>query len=110
MLCGNSTDLTSISLLAFTPIIPVKVYDNTDTQKGSIIDDNKGKSGVYRWVNKESGKSYVGSSTNLARRFKEYFNIFWLERYAMSIYKALLKYGYSGFKLEILEYCDPDKC
>lgn len=24
----------------------------------------------------------------------------------MVIYKALLKYGYSGFKLEILEYCN----
>jgi uncharacterized ubiquitin-like protein YukD len=24
----------------------------------------------------------------------------------MKIYKALLKYGYSNFKLEILEYCD----
>ena len=28
----------------------------------------------------------------------------------MRINKALLKYGYSGFKLEILEYCDPSKC
>lgn len=28
----------------------------------------------------------------------------------MTINKALLKYGYSGFKLEILEYCDPSKC
>jgi hypothetical protein len=28
----------------------------------------------------------------------------------MVIYKALLKYGYSGFKLEILEYCEPSNC
>ena len=27
----------------------------------------------------------------------------------MAIYKAILKYGYSEFSLEILEYCDPDK-
>jgi group I intron endonuclease len=26
----------------------------------------------------------------------------------MLIHRALLKYGYSGFKLEILEYCDKD--
>nr|QBM09680.1 hypothetical protein [Dactylella sp.] len=26
----------------------------------------------------------------------------------MAIARALVKYGYSGFKLEILEYCDPD--
>lgn len=25
----------------------------------------------------------------------------------MSINKALLKYGYSGFQLEIFEYCEP---
>ena len=25
----------------------------------------------------------------------------------MNINKALLKYGYSGFQLEILEYCEP---
>jgi len=24
------------------------------------------------------------------------------------IYKALLKYGYSSFKLDIIEYCKPD--
>lgn len=27
----------------------------------------------------------------------------------MLIHQALLKYGYSGFKLEILEYCDKEK-
>lgn len=26
------------------------------------------------------------------------------------IARSLLKYGYSGFKLEIIEYCEPDKC
>ena len=26
----------------------------------------------------------------------------------MIIYKALLKYGYAGFRLEILEYCSPE--
>jgi group I intron endonuclease len=28
----------------------------------------------------------------------------------MVIYKALLKYGYANFSLEILEYCEPSKC
>jgi group I intron endonuclease len=28
----------------------------------------------------------------------------------MAIYKALLKYDHSGFKLEILEYCEPGNC
>lgn len=28
----------------------------------------------------------------------------------MVICRALLKYGYSKFSLEILEYCDPENC
>jgi len=28
----------------------------------------------------------------------------------MAICRALLKYGYSNFSLEILEYCEPSKC
>jgi group I intron endonuclease len=39
----------------------------------------------------------------------QYYNIKYITRGAKSslICKALLKYGYSSFKLEILEYCDP---
>jgi group I intron endonuclease len=39
----------------------------------------------------------------------QYYNIKYITRAAKSslICKALLKYGYSSFKLEILEYCDP---
>jgi group I intron endonuclease len=47
---------------------------------------------------------------NLYIRFKNYFNISYLERETKKnnslIYRALLKYGYSSFKLDILEYCD----
>ncbi|OTA72098.1 hypothetical protein M434DRAFT_88603, partial [Hypoxylon sp. CO27-5] len=55
-----------------------------------------------------SGKSYIGSSKNLSLRFKQYFNYNHIShpKRNLRIYKALLKYGYSGFKLEILEYCD----
>jgi group I intron endonuclease len=58
-------------------------------------------------VHIESGKSYVGSATNLSIRFKQYFNYNHLTypKRNMIIYKALLKYGYAGFRLEILEYC-----
>jgi group I intron endonuclease len=30
--------------------------------------------------------------------------------YYMVINRALLKYGYAKFSLEILEYCEPSKC
>ena len=76
--------------------------------KGLIAKQNKGKSGIYRWVHKDSGKSYVGSSSKLNDRFRRYFNHSYLsssQRGASLICNALLKHGYMGFRLEILEYC-----
>lgn len=89
-------------------IEPVLIYTNPDEHKGLIAKQNKGKSGVYRWVHKDSGKSYVGSSSMLNDRFRRYFNHSYLsssKRGASLISKVLLKYGYAGFRLEILEYC-----
>lgn len=57
-----------------------------------------------------SNKSYIGSSVNLGRRLRSYYNPIYIShtsRKSMIINKALIKYGYSKFKLEILEYCDP---
>jgi len=84
-------------------------YTNADTQKEDILNDNKGKAGVYRWTNIDSGKMYVGSSVDLYRRFMDYYNIKYLTRAAKSslICKALLKHGYSKFNLDILEFCNP---
>lgn len=43
----------------------------------------------------------------VGRRFIRYFNISYLQnRGSLVINRALLKYGYSNFSLEILEYCD----
>jgi hypothetical protein len=58
---------------------PVSVYLNADQDKILILKENKGKCGVYLWTNLINGKSYVGSSISLYRRFKSYFNIFYLE-------------------------------
>jgi group I intron endonuclease len=49
---------------------------------------------------------WIGSSSNISRRLKDYYNLSYLEKSNMAIYKALLKYGYSNFSFEILEYCD----
>jgi group I intron endonuclease len=57
-----------------------------------------------------SGGWKVGSSSSNPRRLKEYFNINYLEfRKNMPICSALLKYGYSNFQLEILEYSTKNK-
>ena len=106
--------ISFISVTDFDPCflsgIPLLTYSNADTEKQSIFKDNKRKCGIYRWVNNLNGKSYVGSATNRICRFYQYYSFKTLEIYLKNrksaIYSALLKYGYSNFSLEILEYCD----
>lgn len=94
--------LSSQESLLTTAII---VYNNADTEKSKIISDNKGKAGIYLWTHKESGKNYVGSSSNLKTRLSQYFNINYLERNkTMYICNALKEHGYSAFSFSILEY------
>ena len=103
----GETNIRTISTSS-SELEPVLIYTNPDEHKGLIAKQNKGKSGVYRWVHKDSGKSYIVSSTMLNDRFRRYFNHSYLsssKRGASLICKALLKYGYAGFRLEILEYC-----
>jgi group I intron endonuclease len=99
--------LTGIQEIVFTSSIVV--YTNADTQKEAVLKDNKGKAGVYCWINIQSGKKYVGSSIDLWRRFMQYYNIKCITKTSKSSYicRALLKEGYSAFRIEILEYCDP---
>lgn len=81
--------------------------------KIDILSENEGKSGIYRWVHNLTGDSYVGSAVNIKRRLYQYYNVPYitsiLAKSISHIYRALLKYGYSSFTLEIIEYCDPDK-
>jgi len=92
-------------------IIPIHFYSNAYTQKEQICKDNKRKTGIYRWTNVVSGKNYIGSSVDLSIRFRYYLNTNFLKRQIdinnSKIYRALLKYGYSSFNLEVIEYCDP---
>lgn len=91
---------------------PFIAYSNADIDKFAILKDNKDKIGIYRWVNLDTGKSYVGSSRNLSARFKQYFNVNYLEREIKrnnsKIYRSLFKKGYSKFRIDILEYCEID--
>jgi len=90
---------------------PAMVYHDTYIDKTKILADNKGKSGIYLFTHKETGKKYIGSSFNLRRRFMEYFNPNYLEKANyMYISRAILKHGISCFSLAVLEYCEPEKC
>lgn len=83
-------------------------YNNAEKYKSLIYKENKNKSGIYRWTNLITGKSYVGSSNNLFLRFKKYYSPYHLKsslkRSKSIIYNSLLKNGYEKFKLDILEY------
>ena len=87
------------------------IYKDVHSLKKIILEENKGKSVIYRWVNKETGKSYVGSAVDLSKRFRIYYSLLSIEKFLNKsksyILSALLKDGYSKFTLEILEYCDP---
>jgi group I intron endonuclease len=75
--------------------------------KKLIIKENENKSGIYRWTNKYTGDTYIGQSINLSARFIHCFNTSYLtSKKQLIISRALIKYGYSGFSLEILEFCE----
>ena len=99
-LISNISDTTDVKLVS-----PVKSYGNAEASKKEVLKDNRGQSGIYRWVNNINGKSYVGSGVNLAKRLGSYYNKIELSRNPRPIQDALLKYGHSNFTLEILEYC-----
>lgn len=112
-----ANDSLYLSLIPFTlkgiKITPVKSYLNADLDKILIYKENNKKSGVYLWVNISNNNCYVGSSYNLSKRFTWYYSFNNLKRLlensASLIGRALLKYGYSGFRLYILEYCEGDQ-
>lgn len=99
----NSDDNRKINFLDIKPIVK---YNNADVDKVKIFADNRNKLGVYRWINNENGNTYVGSSISLSVRFYTYFSLRSLAKSNRPIDRALLKYGFSNFSLEILEYCD----
>jgi group I intron endonuclease len=90
---------------------PIKVYNNLKEDRVFILKEQRDKSGVYCFVNKINGHTYVGSSINLASRMRNYLNNTFLkskQNINMPIVKALLKYDQSNFSLLILEYVEPE--
>ena len=90
-----------------TPIL----YENAGRNRDLAIKQNRGKSGIYRWVHIESGKTYIGSSVDLSTRFSQYFNYNHISnpKLKIALYIAILSYGYTAFRLEVLEYCSREK-
>jgi excinuclease UvrABC nuclease subunit len=81
-------------------------YLNADEDKVNILAQNRGKTGVYCWTNKINGNIYIGGSVNLSVRMYNYYSLGSLVKSNRTIDKAILKYGFSNFRLDILEYSD----
>ena len=102
-----STHIRTYCTLPNTDNNPAKVYEDAYSMKNIIIKENIGKSGIYMLTNKLTGDIYVGQSSDISNRFKNYFNLSYLKsKKGLIISRALIKYGYSNFSLIILEYCN----
>jgi excinuclease UvrABC nuclease subunit len=85
---------TSFLIKVVEQIKPIKVYNNFKEDRLQLIKDQKDKIGVYCLVNLINGNIYIGSSTNLAVRMRNYLNNTFLKNKKnnnMPIIQALLK-------------------
>lgn len=62
-----------MSSVATKSTFGLKTYLDLEDRK-TIFRNNKGKSGIYRFVNLRDGKSYIGSSVDLTRRLRDYLS------------------------------------
>lgn len=60
--------------------------------------------GIYKITKKENGKSYIGQSNDIKRRFKEH-----QYKTDIPIELAIQKYGIDAFTYEIIEECLPEE-
>lgn len=64
-------------------------------------------SGLYKIVNKVNGKFYIGSSTNMPRRFDRHLNDLRKNKHDNNhLQNAWNKYGETNFSFEIYKKCD----
>jgi group I intron endonuclease len=98
-LSNNSLNINKINY--------VKIYENAYDNKKILLEENKGKSGIYMLANKLTNLIYIGQSKDISKRFIRYFNASYIKsKKSFKISRALIKYGYSNFSVRILEYCD----
>ena len=60
--------------------------------------------GIYKITNKKTGKSYIGQSNDIERRFKEHQQKGASSRIPLDV--AIQKYGKDTFDYEVIEECD----
>ena len=61
--------------------------------------------GIYKITNNLNGKSYIGYSIDIQRRWSQHKKM----KYRASIYDAFKKYGIENFSFEVIEECPREK-
>jgi group I intron endonuclease len=79
-------------------------FINIKESKSDILLNIKDKGGVYMFFNLINGNCYIGSSVNLARRFRIHINSVGSVKLPLPL--AINKYGPNNFVFLILQYCD----
>ena len=64
--------------------------------------------GIYIFKNNINGKCYVGQSIKLRSRIKDHLRNMQNHKLDLPIYRAIWKYGWHNFTLDILEAFIPD--
>lgn len=66
--------------------------------------------GIYRIYNKLNGKSYIGQSVNIEKRFREHFSSLGCGTHRSKHFQhAYSLYGHENFETQILEICNEDE-
>lgn len=59
---------------------------------------------IYRWVNNVNNKIYIGQTIHFYDRISQYKN----GKGTPLINRALQKYGFDNFDIDVMEYCQPE--
>lgn len=66
--------------------------------------------GIYKFTNKLTGKSYIGQSRNIHKRYIQHKNRYKDGRIENSYFHSMLRrFGFDGFEFEVLEECPVDE-
>src|SRR5205809_7718598 len=57
----------------------IKIYKNAFDMRKDILKENKSKSKIYILTNKLTNDIYIGQSTDISKRFKNYFNLSYIK-------------------------------
>ena len=71
----------------------------------------KAEPGIYKLTNIDTGKCYIGKSTNIKTRIADHFkSSIGIKSIAdQAVHHAILKEGFWNWSIEVITYCDKDK-